>query len=543
MINQIKSKGKFAMQKMLFFIIALLILSVGVYSQDTFAEWDQNGDGKITIEEFPGGYGNIEYFNQIDTNRDKIITPRELNIFLGIEVPKPKPKKPHHHRKRHRLRAKIQKLEQKIHTMKKESQKRKKQLKQALKKLKQVVAELTKERKRNARSLFHPDQEKKIKKENTHLRAHIEKLKKHIHKLAQIQNHNSRFQKEIHQLRNSNAKLLAEIKNLKYKLTHVSNPNNRLQKEIYRLRNNNANFVAEIKMLKNKLAKARLFPVKKPVIIKPIKPIKPQRPKRPVHPIKVHKKYVFNPHIPKPSKTHAQDMLMAEEAARVNALRNLAIKIRGSWVAACSKNVDGRNKLLIVGQLDPTKLFGVEELDTNYDFINGKAKAALQITRANIIESIRRTNTKMTPDEYQEIRFMFPEKVKAYGYGAWTSKAQKKLMALYGAQLDARRKLVEQLRGVMIKSSTRMENFVVQKHQVIVTIESTLLIGVKIVEEKIISGAIAQAKISIDRAMFIYSIRKGMESNGVKMTPSEYQNLRNMLNKSIYQFVGKAAIK
>ena len=264
----------------------------------------------------------------------------------------------------------------------------------------------------------------------------------------------------------------------------------------------------------------------------------------PVRPV-VRRPYRLSgiPGFSRPASSPAEDMLTAEESARVAAREALAMKIRGSWVAACSKNVNGRNKLLVLGKLPATAMAGVEDLPSLYDMRNAMVTVPVQMSRAQIIESIARTNKGLSQDDYQELRFMFPAIVKATGKGAWGHLGQKKIRAFYGAQLDARRKLVEQLRGFMIKSSSRMENFVLKQHQVVLSIQNTLLVGVNVVDERTIGNAIAQTTIEITRPMFIYSMRKGLEEIGTKMTPAEYQNLRNMLSKQSYRFVGKAAIK
>jgi regulator of replication initiation timing len=247
--------------------------------------------------------------------------------------------------------------------------------------------------------------------------------------------------------------------------------------------------------------------------------------------------------VAKPQTTPAQDMLMAEESARLDAMRALAEKIKGSWIAACSQSINGTNQVKVIGQLNPTKLIGVQQIGaTDYDFVNSALSVTMEISRAFIVESIRQNNPQMSLEEYQEIRFMFPEKLTATGRGAWSQQGINRVMALYGAQLDARRKLVEQLRGFIVKSSSRMENFVMQEHKVVMSIETTLLIGVNLVKEEIIQNAIAQSTISIDRPMFIYSIRKGLNAEGLEMTPEEYQNLRSMLKDEKYTCVGKAAV-
>lgn len=445
-----------------FFFVCIACFSV-LSAQDFFNEWDANRDGKVTIDEFPGGRSNMAYFNEIDGNRDGIITYDEFKKYLGLPAETHSDRPQHYGKKNERQR--IRELEQEVQQLKARNMQLEQQKNQLEKRLKDI--------------LRNPPQH--------HGNAEVVKLQQEVAKLQQ------------------------EVK--------------RLQDELNR--------------------KQVVTPVN------PYQPVQPVKPYQPVPvPVKPYQPVQTDPveaSLEKPSSSPAQDMLMAEEAARLNAIRILATKIRGSWIAGCSSNVDGANKLLIIGKLDPTRLVGVETLPTDpgkdYDFANGIVKVTVQIRRANIIESIRQMNPSMTAEDYQELRFMFPEIIDATSGGSWTPKGQKVILALHGAQLDARRKLVEQLRGVMIKSSTRMENFVVQQHEVVMSIESTLLIGVNILREEVIAGSIAQSTVGISRTMFIYSIRRGLESAGLNLTPDEYQNMRNMLSQTEYSFTGKAAIK
>lgn len=334
-------------------------------------------------------------------------------------------------------------------------------------------------------------------------------------------------QNQIKELQQQNQNLQAENAGLKNQINQLQQSNVALQQKNAQLEGQIQELTRKNKQLSDLLAG-----------------MKGEQPLDPPPPVEPPKDVIPPPQISQPSSKPAQNWLEAEEIGRLDAMRNLATTIRGAWIASCSSDIDGQNRLLVVSQLDYTQLVGVQQAgEPDVDFVNEIVYVKMEINRANIIESIRRANPSMTAEDYQELRFMFPEKVDAHGKGAWSQVAQKRILAYHGAQMDARRKLVEQLRGVIIKSSTRMENFVVTSHVVVASIENTLLIGVKVVDEKIIQNSVAQATIEISRPMFIYSIRRGLEAHGEKLTPDEYQNLRNMLAETTYQFTGKSAIK
>jgi len=237
-------------------------------------------------------------------------------------------------------------------------------------------------------------------------------------------------------------------------------------------------------------------------------------------------------------------MLGAEDIARRDAQRQIAEAIRGNWIWAIGRTTTEGSELLVTANLEATGLSGVKFGRAAYDAPKGLVTIQASIDKANIIQSMENTGVKITPEVYQDLKYSLPNVVTVTGRGSWTDSGQKELLALVGAEMDARRKLVEQLRGVIIQSSTRMENFVVTQHEVIATIQNTLLIGVKRVREEIQGGAIAIVEIEMERTMFIYSVRKGLESMNPPqdLTPDEYQKLKGMLDQPVYRFEGKAAV-
>lgn len=477
-----------------YFIILSAFFLVSAFGQleECFNHWDSNKDGRVTIEEFPGGKENLEYFKLIDKDNNNSISKEELRVLLETSQPQGA---------LNNASGENKALEQQMLQFRGRAE----QLEQENSLLKRQIAE-------KSPSLDAQRQIPQLQAENQQWRKQTEELGR-----------------EIQVLKSQIAQLQTE-KTSGYGTQGLQRENQQLRKQLEDMGREVQSLKSQIVQLQNQLAQAN----KKPL------PIVPQNPTVPQNPITIEETIANS--VKKPASP-AQDMLMAEEAARLDALRNLATQIRGNWIAACSQNIDAQNRLVVIGMLEPTNLVGVSQMESDFDYMTGMVSVPVQISRANIIESIRRGNPNMTAEDYQELRFMFPEFLTAKGYGAWNNNAQKRLMGFYGAQLDARRKLIEHLRGFVIKSSSRMENFVLQNHQVVVSIESTLLIGVNVLKEEIISNAIAQTTIEITRAMFIYSMRKGLEANGLQLTPEEYQNLRNMLSQDKYQFTGKSAVQ
>ena len=79
------------------------------------------------------------------------------------------------------------------------------------------------------------------------------------------------------------------------------------------------------------------------------------------------------------------------------------------------------------------------------------------------------------------------------------NKAQAKLMAFRGAELDARRKIAEQLNGLVIKSKTSVKDFVAQSDE-IRTAMLTFQEGAHVIEEskKLAEDGTATAEVEIE---------------------------------------------
>lgn len=514
------------MQKIAIFI-TLFFLSILVFAQVSYQEffnsWDMNRDGRVVMQEFPG---NPVYFSEIDNNKDGMITLEELRLFLEGEftasptMPPNPPTPPQHTMADHRA------CEQKLASVQNELARTQSELKQVSSNAQNMRAEMQQQA-GNFRS--------ELGKRDEMIRDLEMKLRN-----AQNQGNSAQVVQLQQQLSNYQAELAKRdqvlqtkenvIRDLEARLRNASNTSNnsaqinQMLQVIEQLKRDvqarDQNIQAQNKRIQELEAK-----------LKGSTPTKPTQ-----------KDMMDEKNIPL-----LGNLLSAREYARVDAYDMLAKQISGHWIAASSKNVDGENQLKIISKVPPTALFMVDVVDDGSDTANGLVRLKAIIKRENAIESIRKTKEmsgqKFSFEDFQELRMMLPEVITSFGYGAYKAPAQKMLLAAQGARLDAKRKLIEKLRGVTVQGSTRLENFVVQEHEVSVTIQNTWLLGVQIAKEEVIDKVMVQSTVEISRANFIYSIRLGLEKIGQKMTPDEYQNLRNMLPDESYKMAGEAAIE
>ncbi|MFA6133589.1 MAG: hypothetical protein WC869_06185 [Phycisphaerae bacterium] len=240
--------------------------------------------------------------------------------------------------------------------------------------------------------------------------------------------------------------------------------------------------------------------------------------------------------------------LMAERAARVDGMRRLAERIKGvvitsdttvqDFVAQSDEiNVDMRtflvgarevgvryhnDELIVEVEMEVTLQSVFVELKKWADVHYKGDKARLttyeeaMMTVQNTI--IKETGTGVPPEQYLnnpppqvtaamtmagQVPPWATETIKATGQSALDDKsenpAQAKLMAFRAAELDARRKLAEQINGLMINSSTSVRDFVAESDQ----IETRMLAfqqGGKVVDgsQKLLPDGTAEATVEIE---------------------------------------------
>jgi hypothetical protein len=239
--------------------------------------------------------------------------------------------------------------------------------------------------------------------------------------------------------------------------------------------------------------------------------------------------------------------LMAERAARVEALRRLGERINGLLITSETtvkdfvatddristamaafirggREVDKRyhdNELIVEVTMEVTLKDLIVNLETwHKEYYKGDKISTQDIEKISIgteEKDIRETGMGVPPEDYlkdispagaEALTFAkeamkWPPVAEATGQSAVdtenTNAAQAKLMAFRAAELDARRKLAEQLDGLLITSSTSVKDFVAKDDQ-IRTAMLTFQEGGRRVpnSEKLLPDGTAEVKVEID---------------------------------------------
>ena len=210
-----------------------------------------------------------------------------------------------------------------------------------------------------------------------------------------------------------------------------------------------------------------------------------------------------------------QGRLMAERAARVVAMRRLAERIKGTYIDSRTKVSDFVTEEDVINMGLSTFLRGAKEIGVRYhsdDLIvevemqiklkqvlatihsflkvkysgdQMKLRKLQQTTTRTEIRIIKETGMGVPPEKYlrkaplvvRQVAMMAKKAPmwatatkRAVGQGAIdtdaTNPAQAKLMAYRAAELDARRKLAEEIEGLAITSNTSVKDFVTESDEI-----------------------------------------------------------------------------
>ena len=238
-----------------------------------------------------------------------------------------------------------------------------------------------------------------------------------------------------------------------------------------------------------------------------------------------------------------QARLMAMRAARSDAQRKLAERIKGVYIASNTKVVDFITESDEINTAVKAILKGAREtgikyhnaepivevemavtLETVYETVKSQFQAKYKDDKARIkdfeerIQHVEKTVVKETgtgvaafdkaPAIVQAVNegmIKWPAFIRAKGTAAVAADAanpaQAKLMAFRGAELDARRKLAEELNGLAISSKTTVKDFITASDE-IRTAMMAFQQGARVIDEskKVMDDGTVEVEVEIDPA-------------------------------------------
>lgn len=204
----------------------------------------------------------------------------------------------------------------------------------------------------------------------------------------------------------------------------------------------------------------------------------------------------------------AQARLMATRAARADAMRKLAERIKGVYITSNTQVRDFVTESDEIKTVTETFLKGVRETGVKYSEIEPVVEMKMAVTMQTVYETVKsyyeakykgdRAKIKEFEERTQRVEnsvieetgmgvakvkdadpvaagavenaAKWPAEIRAKGNAAIDkdnpNAAQAKLMAFRGAELDARRKLAEELNGLVIKGKTTVKDFVTASDEI-----------------------------------------------------------------------------
>ena len=233
-----------------------------------------------------------------------------------------------------------------------------------------------------------------------------------------------------------------------------------------------------------------------------------------------------------------QGRLMAERAAEVDAMRKLLEQIKGVRLTSDtlvrdfiteSDEIRAQARGIVIGAsvagkylyddeliAEVTMEVPVEKIITRIKELHSEHYHGNKVTRTditNIKKTINRSTIRATGSGVPPARFVsraagagiempawFGERIKATGQGTDTQidTAQGKLRAARAAELDAMRKLAEQVYGLTISANTTVRDFVTERDEIFTQVEAVFAGAVS--EEPQFSADVATVTVSLPAA-------------------------------------------
>jgi hypothetical protein len=176
-----------------------------------------------------------------------------------------------------------------------------------------------------------------------------------------------------------------------------------------------------------------------------------------------------------------------------------------------------------------------------HDFIGykdlGLIRLSATIERVQLIEAIHadrlhQTGQGLSRQDYQDLRFMFPEEITVKSFGACTTHphhpGRRYIQTLERYKVQAAMRLVSYLRGPTISAVSRLENFFLTQDTIEAILPQTLLKGALFCVSEPNKWHPDQITLTImtSGSDWIFSILSALQRQGSSLSAEEYLKLR-----------------
>ncbi len=227
----------------------------------------------------------------------------------------------------------------------------------------------------------------------------------------------------------------------------------------------------------------------------------------------------------------------AKEEARLRSQQAIGELIYGYYVQYRSVVSLRENRSIMETQLDSIALpmikygrfIGYREL--------GLLRAKATLAKTAFIEAINeekksRLGQELTKQEYQDLRYMFPEVISVHGFGACNKNPRNPgrnyINTLETYKVEASVRLVNYLKGPTISAVSRLNDFFLTQDTIEAFLPKTLLRGALfcVSEPNKRNQKDISVTLMITGSDWIFSVASALEKQGQKLSTEEYLKLK-----------------
>ncbi|MEK7484072.1 MAG: hypothetical protein AABZ60_07055, partial [Planctomycetota bacterium] len=232
-----------------------------------------------------------------------------------------------------------------------------------------------------------------------------------------------------------------------------------------------------------------------------------------------------------------QQFKTAVEEAQLRARKAIGEMIYGYYVQYRSVVSIRENRSIMETQLDKFALPMVKfSKPVGYNEL-GLVYITASVPKIAFVEAINddqklKTGQNLTPAQYQDLRFMFPDTITVSAFGACTKNpkdpGRKYIETIAAYKVEACVRLVNYLKGPTVSAISRLEDFFLTQDTIEATLPKTLVRNAMfcVSEPNKYKPADISLSIMITGSDWIFSVSSALEEKGQKLTPEEYLKLK-----------------
>lgn len=233
----------------------------------------------------------------------------------------------------------------------------------------------------------------------------------------------------------------------------------------------------------------------------------------------------------------SQQFKMAVEEAQLRARRAIGEMIYGYYVQYRSVVSLQENRTIMQTDLEKFSLPMVKfSRPTGFKDM-GLVYITASVPKIAFVEAInedtkRKTGQNLSPQQYQDLRFMFPDTITVTSFGACSQDpadpGRNYIRTISAYKTEACVRLVNYLKGPTVSAVSRLENFFLTQDTIEATLPKTLMRGAifSVSEPNKYNPNDISLTVMISGSDWIFSVSSALEEKGITLSKDEYLKLK-----------------